>query len=56
MKVLDIIEECQSEARKTPKENAPAVGKHTAYISRQIRLAIEKDVPCLYRVIVYKQK
>jgi len=25
MKVLDIIEECQSEARKTPKENAPAV-------------------------------
>lgn len=30
MKVLDIIEECQSEARKTPKENAPAVGKHTA--------------------------
>lgn len=27
MKVLDIIEECQSEARKTPKESAPAVGK-----------------------------
>ncbi len=27
MKVLDIIEECQSEARKTPKENSPAVGK-----------------------------
>jgi len=25
MKVLDIIEECQSDARKTPKDNAPAV-------------------------------
>ena len=32
MKVLDIIEECQSEARKTPKENAPATGKHTTII------------------------
>lgn len=30
MKVLDIIEECQSDARKTPKDNAPAVGKYTS--------------------------
>ena len=30
MKVLDIIEECQSDARRTPKDNAPAVGKCTS--------------------------
>jgi len=26
MKVLDVIEECQSEPRETPKENTPALG------------------------------
>ena len=27
MKVLDILESCQSEPRETPKENTPALGK-----------------------------
>ena len=27
MKVLDVLEGCQSEPREMPKENAPAVGK-----------------------------
>ena len=27
MKVLDVLESCQSEPRETPKENTPALGK-----------------------------
>ena len=47
MKVLDIIEECQSEARKTLKENAPAAGELSDWLSAHL------FTPCIVTMSIF---